>query len=330
MRAIVWTAYGSPEVLQLRMVAKPTPESHEILIKIHAASVIAGDCEMRRLQLPLGFGLPMRLYTGLLKPKRVTVLGQEFAGEIEAVGSAVHSFQQGDQVFGTSGFRFGTYAEYICLPGEPEQMPGVLAVKPVNMTYTQAAAVPTSALEALHFLRTASIQPGKQVMIIGAGGSIGTFSVQLARHFGAEVTAVDATEKLEMLHAIGANHLIDYAKERYDNQAGSYDLIIDVVGGRFVKRRLKLLQPEGIYHLANASISHVFLGRWIALTSKRKLRIDPSSQKQADLLFLKGLLEKGQLKPIIDKVFPLEQTAAAHQYAESGKKQGNIVISMTP
>jgi NADPH:quinone reductase-like Zn-dependent oxidoreductase len=328
MRAIAWTAYGSPDVLQLRMVEKPTPERHEILIKIHAASVIAGDCEMRRLQLPLGFGFPMRLYTGFLKPKRVSVLGQEFAGEIEAAGSAVRSFQKGDQVFGTVGFRFGAYAEYICLPGDLEQMLGVLATIPANLTYVEAATVPTSALEALHFLKAAAIQPGRRVMIIGAGGSIGTFSVQLARHFGAEVTVVDATDKLEMLRAIGANHLIDYTKENYGSQAGSYDLIIDVVGGRSVKRRLKLLQPEGIYYLANARISHVFLGRWVALTSKRKLKIDPSSQKQADFLFLKGLIEKGQLKPIIDCTFPLEQTAAAHEYAESGKKQGNIVIQM--
>ena len=232
MKAIVWTKYGSPDGLQLKEVEKPVPKDDEILIKIHATSVTAGDCEMRRLELPLMLSFPVRLYAGLVQPRRITILGQELAGEVEEVGANVTSYQAGNQVFGTTGFRFGAYAEYICLPAEPDDAQGALAPKPTNLTYEEAAVVPTAGFEALHFLRQANIQPGKKVLIIGAGGSIGTFSIQLARHFGAEVTGVDSTEKLDMLRSIGANHVIDYTKEDYTKNGETYDLIIDVVGRR--------------------------------------------------------------------------------------------------
>ena len=196
MKAIVWTKYGSPDGLQLQEVEKPTPKDNEILVKIQATSVTAGDCEMRRLQLPLMLSFPMRLYAGFLKPKRIPILGQELAGEVEEVGRDVTSFKKGDPVFGTTGFGFGAYAEYICLSADPNEMQGALAAKPINLSFEEAAAVPTAGFEALHFLRKANIQPGQKVLIVGAGGSIGTFAVQLARHFGAEVTGVDSTEKL--------------------------------------------------------------------------------------------------------------------------------------
>ena len=280
MKAIVWTKYGSPDGLQLKEVEKPVPKDDEVLIKIHATTVTAGDCEMRRLELPLMLSFPVRLYAGFLRPKRIPILGQELAGEVEEVGKDVKSFKKGDQVFGTTGFGFGAYAEYICLPGDPNEMQGALAAKPTNLTYEEAAAVPTAGFEALHFLRKANIQRGKKVLIIGAGGSIGTFSVQLARHFGAEVTGVDSTEKLDMLRSIGANHVIDYTKEDYTNNGESYDLIIDVVGKGSVARRLKLLKQDGYYFLAYAGLSHIVLGMWISLTSSKKLKIEVSKPNE--------------------------------------------------
>ena len=282
MKAIVWTKYGSPDGLQLQEIEKPVPKDDEILIKIHATSVTAGDCEMRRLELPLMLSFPVRLYAGFLRPKRIPILGQELAGEIEEVGKNVELYKKGAQVFGTTGFGFGAYAEYICLPEKPGDAQGTLAPKPTNLTYEEAATVPTAAFEALHFLRKADIQPGKKVLIIGAGGSIGTFAVQLARHFGAEVTAVDSTEKLDMLRSIDANHVIDYTKEDYTKNGETYDLIIDVVGRMGVARRLKLLKPEGYYFLAYAGFSHILLSLWTSMTSRKKLKIESASQKKED------------------------------------------------
>jgi NADPH:quinone reductase-like Zn-dependent oxidoreductase len=328
MKAIVWTKYGPPEVLKLQEVEKPVPKDHEILIKIHATTVTAGDCEMRRLELPLMLSFPVRLYAGFLRPKRISILGQELAGEVEEAGRNVRSFRAGDPVFGTTGFGFGAYAEYICLPGEPDEMQGTLAAKPTNLTYEEAAAVPTAGFEALQFVRKANIQPGKKVLIIGAGGSIGTFSVQLASHFGAEVTGVDSPEKLDMLRSIGADQVIDYTKEEYSGNGASYDLVIDVVGRGSVPRRLKLLKPDGVYFLAYAGLSHILLGMWTSLTSNRKLKIESSSQKKEDLITLKELIEAGKIKPVIDRCYPLEQAAEAHRYAETGRKKGNVILSV--
>jgi 2-desacetyl-2-hydroxyethyl bacteriochlorophyllide A dehydrogenase len=328
MKAILWTKYGSPDGLQLREITKPVPKDDEILIKIHATTITAGDCEMRRLELPLMLSFPVRIYAGLIKPKRITILGQELAGEVEEVGKNVNSFKEGDQVFGTTGFGFGAYAEYICLPGESNEMQGVLAPKPKNFTFEEAAAVPTAGLEALHFLRNANIQPGKKVLIIGAGGSIGTFSIQLAKHFGAEVTGVDSTGKLELMHSIGADHVIDYTKEDYTNNGASYDLIIDVVGKRDVSRRLRLLKQDGYYFLAYAGLSHIVLGIWMSMTSNKKVKIESASQKREDLIFLKELIEAGKLKSIIDRRYPLEQVPEAHRFVETGHKKGNVVITV--
>ncbi len=328
MKAIIWTKYGSPDGLQLRDVAKPIPGDGEILIKIHATTVTAGDSEMRKLKLPLMLSFPVRLYAGFIKPKRITILGQELAGEVEEVGVDVKSFQKGDQVFGTTGFGFGAYAEYICLPGESKEMGGTLATKPANMTYEEAAAVPTAGFEALHFLRKANIQRGQQVLIIGAGGSIGTFSVQLAKCYGAEVTGVDSPEKLDMLRLIGADHVIDYTREDYINSGQTYDIIIDVVGKGTASRGLKLLKKDGHYFLAYAGFSHILLKLWTSLTNRKKLKIESSSQTKEDLIFLGELIEAGKLKSVIDRSFPLEQTAEAHRYAETGKKKGNIVITV--
>ena len=328
MKAIVWTKYGPPDGLQLQEVEKPAPKDNEVLIRVHATTVTAGDCEMRRLELPLMLSFPVRLYAGLLRPKRIPILGQELAGEIEEVGKHVKSFKKGDQVFGTTGFGFGAYAQYISLPEEPNDMQGALAIKPESMTYEEAAVVPTAGFEALHFLRQANIRGGNKVLIVGAGGSIGTFAVQLARHFGAEVTGVDSTEKLDMLLSLGADHVIDYTKEDYTENGESYDLIIDVVGKSSVARRIKLLKQDGYYFLAFAGLSHVLLGMWISMTSNKKVKIESASQKKEDLIFLKELIEAGKLKSVVDRRYPLEQTAEAHRYVETGRKLGNVAITL--
>ena len=328
MKAIVWTKYGSPDGLQLKDVEKPLPKDDQILVKIHATTITAGDCEMRRLELPLMLSFPVRIYTGFFRPKRIPILGQELAGEVEEVGANVSSYKVGDQVFGTTGFGFGAYAEYICLPEEPDDAQGMLAIKPTNLTYEEAAAVPTAGFEALHFLRKADIQPGKKVLIIGAGGSIGTFAIQLARHFGAEVTGVDSTEKMDMLRSIGPDHIIDYTKNDYTKVGETYDLIIDVVGRHGVLRRLKLLNPDGYYYLAYAGLSHILLSLWTSMTSNKKFKIEASNQTKEDLTFLKDLIESGKLKPIVDRTFPLEQVPEAHRYVEAGRKKGNVVITI--
>ena len=328
MKAIIWTKYGTPDGLKRQEVEKPSPEADQVLVKIMAATVTAGDCEMRRLQIPLGLSFPIRMYAGFLKPKRISILGQELAGEIEEVGKNVTSFQVGDQVFGTTGFGFGAYAEYICLPEEPGDAEGVLSAKPVNLTFEEAAAIPTAGLEALHYLREGKAQPGKKVLIIGGGGSIGTFSIQLAKHFGADVTGVDNTEKLELMRSLGADQVIDYTKEEYINSGETYDLIIDMVGRKSVSRRLKLLKQDGIYFLAYARILDVVLSIWTSLTSSKKLIISSSKQNKEDLNILKGLIDSGELRSIIDRSFPLDQVAEAHRFAESGLKKGNIAISI--
>jgi NADPH:quinone reductase-like Zn-dependent oxidoreductase len=224
MKAIVWTAYGPPEVLQLRDVPKPTPKANEVLIKVRAVLASTGDCEMRRLGLPAWVQLPLRLYVGFSKPVRITILGSYLAGDIEAVGSGVTRFAVGDAVFGRSDLNFGAYAEYVCLS---EKAP--LVTKPASMTYEEAAPIALGGLESLHFLRLANIQPGHKVLINGAGGSIGSYAVQLAKHFGARVTGVDSPDKLDMLRAIGADHVIDYTREDFSANGVKYDCILDVV-----------------------------------------------------------------------------------------------------
>jgi NADPH:quinone reductase-like Zn-dependent oxidoreductase len=326
MKAIVWTEYGPPDVLQLQEVEKPTPKEDEVLIRIYASTVTAGDCEARRLKFPLGLGIGVRLYVGLRKPERVTILGQELAGEIEAVGKDVELFKVGDQVFAATGFGFGGYAEYTCMPEEPEM--GVLATKPTNMTYEAAAAVPVGGLEALHFLRKANIQGGTKVLINGAGGSIGTIAIQLAKYYGAEVTAVDSTGKLDMLRSIGADHVIDYTQEDFTRSGETYDVILDVVGKSPFSRSIRSLSEDGFYLLANPGLSHMVRGRWTSMTSDKRVIMGAASHKTADLLFLKELIEAGKLKTVIDRRYPLEQTAEAHRYVETGQKAGNVVITV--
>jgi NADPH:quinone reductase-like Zn-dependent oxidoreductase len=325
MKAMVWTKYGPPDGLQLREIEKPTPKDNEVLVRIASTTVTAGDCEMRSLKIPIMFRLPMRLYMGFRKPRGI-ILGQELAGVIESVGKDVKLFKIGDQVFASTGFSFGAYAEYKCLPEEPKM--GVLARKPVNMTFEEAAAVPTGGLEALHFLRKAAIQRGQKVLIIGAGGSIGTFAVQLARYFGAEVTGIDSTGKLDMLRLIGAEHVIDYTREDFTKSTATYDVIFDVMGKGSFSACIKSLNQNGRYLIGNPSMVQMVRGRWTSMRSSKKVIIGAAIQKNEDLVFLKNLIEAGKIKPVIDRCYPLEKTAEAHRYVDTGQKKGNVVIAL--
>lgn len=323
MKAIVWTKYGPPDGLQLREVEEPTPGDNEVLIRVHATTVTAGDCEMRGLRLPISLRLLMRMYNGLRRPQRITVLGQELAGEIEAVGRETKLFKKGDQVFAAAGFRFGAYAEYICLPEE-----GVMAMKPTNMTFEEAATVPVGGLNALHFLRKGNIQSGQRVLINGAGGSIGTNAVQLAKSFGAEVTGVDSAMKLDMLRSIGADQVIDYTQEDFTKRGETYDVIFDVVGKGSFSGCMKSLKAGGTYLLGNPTLSRSVRGQWTSMTGSKKVIGGTASYKTEDLVFLKELIEAGKIRSVIDRRYPLEQVAEAHRYVETGHKKGNVVITI--
>jgi NADPH:quinone reductase-like Zn-dependent oxidoreductase len=327
MKAIVWTEYGLPDVLQLQEVEKPIPKDNEVLIRIYATTVTAGDCEQRSLRLPIWFRLPMRAYVGLKRPKRITILGMELAGEIESVGRDVKLFKKGDQVLAATGFAgMGACAEYICLPEEPEE--GALAKKPVNMTYEEAAPVPVGGLEALHFLRQGDIQSEQKVLINGAGGTIGTFAVQLAKYFGAEVTGVDSTGKLDMLRSIGADQVIDYTQEDFTRSGETYGFILDLVSKGSFSGCIRSLKQNGRYLIANPGPSQMVRGRWASMTSSKEVIFGAAYPKTEDLIYLKELIEAGKLRAVIDKTYPLERTADAHRYVESGRKKGHVVITV--
>jgi 2-desacetyl-2-hydroxyethyl bacteriochlorophyllide A dehydrogenase len=322
VRAVVWTNYGPPDVLQLEAVDKPTPKDNEVLIKVVAATVFTGDCEMRRGDFPISFWLPLRLMFGIRKP-RIKIIGQELAGEIEAVGKAVTSFKAGDHVFAPTDTSFGAYAEYICLPGTHPIQP-----KPSNMTHDEAATVPVGGLNALHFLRKGKVQRGERILINGAAGSIGTCAVQIAKAFGAEVTAVDSTEKIGKLRSIGADHVIDYTQEDFTRNGRTYDVIIDVVGKSPFSRSVKSLNNHGRYVLGNPRLAGAIKGIWTTLTSSKRVIVALAGYKTEDLEYLKELIEAGKLKAVIDRRYPLEKVADAHRYVETGQKTGNVVITM--
>ena len=326
MKAIVYEKYGPPEVLHLDEVEKPTPKANELLVKIHATSAHIGDIKMRGLKgIPAWELLFARIYLGIRKPKR-PILGMEMAGEVEAVGKDVTTFHQSDQVFAMlfpAKEAFGGYAEYKCLPED-----GLVAIKPANMTYEEAAVVPAGGITALGILHKADIQPGQHVLIYGASGSVGTFAVQIAKSFGAEVTGVCSTPNLDMVQELGADRVIDYTKEDFTKNGVTYDVIFDTAGKTSFSGIKNSLKENGIYLAGAGGLREFAQMAWTSLSGDKKVIAGQATEQPGDIDFLKELVEAGTMKPVIGRTYPLEQIVDAHRYLDTGHKRGNVVITI--
>jgi NADPH:quinone reductase-like Zn-dependent oxidoreductase len=322
MKAIICTKYGPPDVLQLTEVEKPAPKDNEVLIRIYATTVTSGDVVDRSGNVSPWAWLPTRILLGFRKPRR-TIPGADFAGEIETTGKEVNRFQKGDQVFGTTGWGSGANAEYKCLSEE-----GELTIKPANITFEEAAAVPFAGLTALHFLRKGNIQSGQKVLINGASGSVGTYAVQLAKYSGAEVTGVCSTTNLEWVKSLGADKVIDYTKEDFTQNGEIYDVIFDTVSKTSFSRCKNSLKRRGFYLATYFGLVTILQMLWTSFIGKKKVIAGIANPKTEDLNFLKELMETGKLISVIDRSYPLKQIVEAHRYVEKGHKKGNVVITV--
>jgi NADPH:quinone reductase-like Zn-dependent oxidoreductase len=320
MKAIVYTQYGPPEVLQLKEVPKPTPKDNEVLIKIYATTVNRTDCGFRRPEYPL----IIRLINGLFRPRK-TILGSELAGEIEAIGTDVKTFKQGDQVFGLSTSHFGTHAEYICLPEEAS-----ITIKPANLSYDEAAAVCDGAYLAMNIVRKIDFKTVKKILINGASGSIGSAGVQLAKYYGATITATCNTKNIELVKSLGADEVIDYTKEDFTENGQMYDVVFDAVGKSSFFRCRKVLKPGGTYFSTDLGFlsQNIFLALLTPIIGGKKVMFPIPRDSKEDIVFVKELIEAGKYKAVIDRRYPLEQIVEATRYVETGQKTGNVVIAL--
>ena len=322
MKAIVYERYGPPEVLQLKEVEKPAPKDNEVLIKIRATTVTSGDWRVRSLNVPAGFGLIMRLVFGVSRPKQ-PILGSELAGVIESVGKDVGKFKVGDPVFAFSDAAMGCYAEYKCMPEN-----GAVALKPSNLTYEEAAALSFGGTTALSFLKRGKLQSGESVLVNGASGGVGTAAVQLARHFGADVTGVCSTANMELVRSLGASHVIDYTKEDFTQNGETYDIIVDTVGTAPFSRSKDSLKEGGRLLLVLGGLPDMLQIPWVSMTSSKKIIAGPATARAEDLRFLAELAQAGEFRPVIDRRYPFEQIAEAHSYVDTGRKKGNVIITL--
>jgi len=322
MKAIVYESYGAPDVLQLRDMEKPVPKENEVLIHIHATTVTSGDCRVRSLNMPTGFGLISRLFLGVSRPRR-PVLGTELAGEIEAVGSGVSKFNVGERVFALSGMEMGCHAEYKCLSED-----AAIVLTPDNLTDEQAAAMSFGGTTALDFFRRAKLQRGERVLVNGASGAVGIAAVQLARHLGAEVTGVCSTTNMELVRSLGASHVIDYRHDDFTENGETYDVIVDTVGTAPFSRSKKSLNEGGRLLLVLAGLPDMLPIPWVQMTSSKKIIAGPAAERVEDLRFLATLAETGAFKPVIDRRYPFSQIADAHRYVDSGRKIGNVIVTL--
>jgi len=322
MKAIVYERYGPPDVLQLKETENPIPKDNEVLIRIRATTVTSGDCRVRSLNMPVGFGLISRLVLGVSRPRQ-PILGSELAGEIESVGKDVRKFKVGDQVFAFSGAGLGCHAEYKCMSEN-----AAVALKPPNLTYDEAAALPFGGTTALDFLRRGKLKNGERVLVNGASGGVGTAAVQLAKYYGANVTGVCSTANVELVRSLGANHVIDYTAEDFTQNGASYDVIVDTVGTAPFSRSKGSLNERGRLLQVLGGLPDMLEIPWIRMTSTKKVIAGPSAERAEDFLFLAKLARKGHFKPVIDRRYPFERIADAHRYVDTGRKKGSVVITL--
>jgi NADPH:quinone reductase-like Zn-dependent oxidoreductase len=325
VKAAVYERYGPPDVVEIREVEKPTIKDNDVLIRIRATTVSSGDWRVRSLDVPFGFGLLARLLFGLFRPKQ-PILGAELAGDVEAVGKDVRKFSIGDAVLAFPGASLGCHAEYRSMPED-----GAVALKPVNLTYEEAAALCFGGTTALDYLKEkAKIQRGEKVLIIGASGAVGTAAVQLAKYFGAEVTGVCSAANLELVKSIGADKVIDYTKEDVTRGGETYDIILDAAGTTSFSQCKGLLNENGRLLMAVAGLPQMAQIPWASLTSSKKVFAGPSAERAEDVHFLKELAQTGEFKPVIDRRYPLERIVEAHAYVDTGRKKGSVVINVEP
>ena len=322
MKAIVYEKYGPPEVLHVKEVAKPAPKDNEVLIKTHATTVTSGDWRVRSLDIPRGFGLISRVTLGVSRPRQ-PVLGTELAGEVESVGKDVSKFKVGDKVFAFAGAGMGCYAEYKCMPED-----GAVAQIPANLTYDEAAALSFGGTTALHFFRRGKLQSGEKVLVNGASGGVGTAAVQLAKHFGAEVTGVCSTANMELVRSLGADHIVDYTNADFTDSGETYDVIVDTVGTAPFSRSKDSLRKGGRLLQVLGGLPDMLQAPWVSMTSSKKVIAGPAPGRPEALHFLAELAEAGEFRPVIDRRFAFEQIVEAHRYVDTGRKKGNVIITL--